>query len=95
MNCDAATIVRMAKKSSTRKTAAPPAEPEPKKGQNRSPSYELYCRIRLDLGELLVDYIETTEPRPSKTSVVELALVRYFTSLGLWPLKKPKASEPE
>ncbi len=42
--------------------------------------YHLGLKIRDDIAERLFDYIERSEPRPTKTSVIELALLRYLDS---------------
>jgi hypothetical protein len=61
------------------------AKKKPPRGTGRTPRYILYARIDVALGEVLDRYVRDTKPRPSATSVTELALQEYFERLGLWP----------
>jgi hypothetical protein len=45
--------------------------------------------IRSDLVEALRTYIEATEPRTTKTAVVETSLIRFLKEKGHWPPPEP------
>lgn len=40
--------------------------------------------IRSDIVEALRAYVDTIEPRTTKTAVVETALIRYLKEAGYW-----------
>src|SRR5262245_31141660 len=54
-------------------------------GRGRKPAYTLFVRISPQLGAAFEGYVAATEPRPSRTSVLELALREYLTRRGVWP----------
>lgn len=53
--------------------------------KGRKPTYIVYARVDPKIGEALEAYIAQTEPRPSQTAAVELALKRLLAEAGLWP----------
>jgi hypothetical protein len=61
----------------------PPAD-GPKKGQGRSPFYQVYVRIRPDLGVAFERYLATLRPRSSNTAVVEVMFEEFLASRGFW-----------
>jgi len=58
------------------------------RAQGRSPAHTIYVRIEPGLGAALERYLNETEPRPSLTAVVELALRRYLSAVQYWPPKE-------
>lgn len=59
---------------------------KPGRPKGRKPSYTVYARVDPVLGQALEAYIDRTEPRPSQTAVIELALKRLLKEAGFWPL---------
>lgn len=78
MQAAAATVLGMSKK--TGKPGRPAGRPA-----GRQPKYSLSARIDPAIGAALERYVEDTEPRPTHTSVVELALRRLLKEVGYWP----------
>jgi hypothetical protein len=65
--------------------------PETSKRPNRTgKAFHLY--LQGELRDALDDYVDQTEPAPTRTAVVELALRRYLASVGFWPRKPPDDS---
>lgn len=65
-----------------------------RKPPNRTPAYLLNLRIDLELGEAFEEYLESSEPTPSKTAAVEAALKAFLRATGFWPRQRPGVSPP-
>lgn len=57
----------------------------------RKPGYVVYARINPALGAAFERYVEETRPKPTQTSVIELALERLLAEAGYWPPPEPAA----
>lgn len=66
---------------------------KPGRPKGRKPAYVIYVRVDPAIGAALDAYIDQTEPRPSQTAAVELALKRLLTQAGFYP-PKPPPDEP-
>jgi hypothetical protein len=69
-------------------TEAAPPETAPKRPKKRR-GVPLHVYIDPELREVLDAVVEESEPHTGQKAVVELALRRYFTSLGRWPRPAP------
>lgn len=65
---------------------APPAPTQPKR--IRPGKANLNVWIAASVVDALDNYVEGTEPKPTATSAVELALKRFLTEAGYWPPAK-------
>ncbi len=81
----------MAKKKSQ---GADAAAARPKKGQNRSPAWIVYCRVDPALEQAVAAYQRSFEYEPSLTQIVERALKELLKKSGHWPPQdQPAPSE--
>lgn len=69
----------------------PPAD-EPKKGQGRSPFYQVYARIRPDLGEAFERYLASLRPRLKNTAALEFMFEEFLAARGFW--SPPATDQP-
>jgi hypothetical protein len=54
---------------------------EPKK----RPGYPVFARIDASLGEAIEAYLEAQRPKPTLTSLLEVAIEDFLRSKGFWP----------
>lgn len=64
-----------------------------KSSQGRSPHYQLFVRIDPDLGDAFQEYLDETEPKPTTTSAVELAIKLLLKQAGRWPRSSKKQED--
>lgn len=86
MTTTAFKIDRMAK----RNTGGKPPDPPSGKKPNRKPAYIIYARVDPVIGEAWEKYLAETEPEPTVTAALELALKRFLRQEGYLPSPPPK-----
>lgn len=78
------TLLDMAKRT-------PPPNPQRGRPRGRKPTYPFGARIDPKLGAAFDAYLESLEPKPTATSVIEMMLRRFLQSQNFWP---PPGSKP-
>jgi hypothetical protein len=69
-------------------TEAAPPETAPKRPKKRR-GVPLHVYVDPDIRETLDRIVQRSEPHTSQKAIVELALRRYFASVGEWPPPPP------
>jgi hypothetical protein len=65
-----------------------PTEAAPKRPKKRR-GVPLHVYVDPDIRDVLDAVVDESEPHTSQKAVVELALRRYFASIGRWPPPSP------